>query len=219
MNEIISGFAGGITQTIVGHPLDTIKVLIQNKHSIKNLGIRDVYKGWRYPMVMSTLFNASLFPINQEIYNYSNNYYISGFISGAIVSPIVYIFDVGKIKQQTNQKIRLSDFYKTKGLFSTALRESIAISLYFGPYYYCKNEYNMDSFFAGGIAGITNWTLTYPIDVIRSRQIAQNILFKDAINQKKLWKGFSVCLLRAVVVNASVFKVYDITNKYLNVET
>ena len=219
MNEIISGFAGGIAQTVVGHPLDTIKVLIQNKYPIKNLGIRDVYRGWRYPMVMSTLFNASLFPINQKIYNYSNNYYISGFISGAIVSPIVYIFDVGKIKQQTNQKIRLNDFYKTRGLFSTTLRESFAISLYFGPYYYCKDEYNMDSFFAGGIAGLTNWTLTYPIDVIRSRQISQNISFKKAFQQKNLWDGYSVCLLRAIIVNASVFKIYDITNKYLNIES
>ena len=219
MNEIISGFAGGIAQTIVGHPLDTIKVLIQNKYPIKNLGIRDVYRGWRYPMVMSTLFNASLFPINQEIYNYSNNYYISGFISGAIVSPIVDVFDVPQIKQQTNQKIRLNDFYKTKGLFSTTLRESFAISLYFGTYHYCKDEYNIDSFFAGGIAGLTNWTLTYPIDVIRSRQISQNISFDKAFQQKNLWGGYSVCLLRAVIVNASVFKIYDISKKYLNIES
>lgn len=219
MNEIIPGFAGGIAQTVVGHPLDTIKVLIQNKYPLKNLKIRDVYRGWRYPMVMSTLFNSVVFPINQEINKYTDNHYISGFISGMIVSPIAYTFDVGKIKQQTNQKIQLSDFYKTRGLFSTTLRESLGISLYFGPYHYCKNEYNMDSFFAGGIAGLTNWTLTYPIDVIRSRQIAQNISFKEAFHQKNLLGGYSICLMRAAIVNASTFKVYDITKRYLNIES
>ena len=219
MNEMKSGFAAGVTQTIVGHPLDTIKVLIQNKQSIRKLKFRDAYRGWKYPMAMSTLFNSSLFPINEYLHKKLDNHFYSGFISGGIVSPIVYFFDVGKIKQQTNQPIRFEDFYKTRGLFSTALRESLAISFYFGTYYFCKDEYNMDSFLAGGFSGITNWTVTYPIDVIRNRQIAQNITMKEAYYQKKLWNGFSVCLTRAVIVNACIFKMYDITNKYLKVET
>lgn len=219
MNEIISGFSGGIAQTVVGHPLDTIKVLIQNKQSIRNLNFRPLYRGWHYPMMMSTLFNASVFPINNILYEHINNHYISGFISGTIVSPIVYTFDVGKIKQQTNQTITFQDFYKTKGLFATTLRESLAISLYFGSYYHCKEKYNMDSFFAGGIAGIINWSFTYPIDVIRTRQVARNISFMKAFNEKQLWNGYTVCIMRAMIVNASIFKVYDITKKYLDVET
>ena len=214
MNEIIPGFCAGIAQTVVGHPLDTIKVLIQNKKPIKNLNLRDLYKGWRYPMAMSILFNSSVFPINEKIYKYTDNHYISGFITGIVVSPIVYTFDIGKIKQQTNQKIKFTDFYKTKGIYSTILRESLATSLYFGSYHFCKD--NMDAFFAGGIAGFTNWTLTYPLDVIRSRQIAQNISLIDAYRQKNLWNGFTVCIMRAVIVNASIFKVYDTTKKYLD---
>jgi len=126
-------------------------------------------------------------------------------MSGIIVSPIVYTFDVGKIKQQTKQILQLRDFYKTKGLFSTTLKESLAISLYFGSYNFCKDQYYMDSFFAGGIAGVVNWTFTYPIDVIRSRQIAQNISLMDAYRQKNLWNGFTVCIMRAMIVNASIF--------------
>jgi solute carrier family 25 (mitochondrial carnitine/acylcarnitine transporter), member 20/29 len=219
MNEIAAGFCAGIAQTVIGHPLDTIKVLIQNNKSIKKKGLRDLYRGWRYPMIMSTLFNASVFPINQKIYKYTDNHYVSGFISGIVVSPMVYCFDVGKIKQQTTQLLQLRDFYKTPGYFSTTLRESLAISLYFGSYHYCKDQYCMDSFFAGGIAGIANWTLTYPIDVVRSRQIAQNISLMDAYHQKNLWNGFTVCIMRAMIVNASIFKVYDITKRYLDIES
>ena len=131
MNDILAGFNAGIAQTVVGHPLDTIKVLIQTKNPIKNLNLRDLYKGWRYPMAMSTLFNSSVFPINEKIYKYTDNHYISGFITGIVVSPIVYTFDIGKIKQQTNQKIKFTDFYKTKGIYSTILRESLATSIYF----------------------------------------------------------------------------------------
>ena len=31
-NEIVSGFFAGLIQIAVGHPFDTTKVLIQNKH-------------------------------------------------------------------------------------------------------------------------------------------------------------------------------------------
>ena len=67
MNDILAGFNAGIAQTVVGHPLDTIKVLIQTKKPIKNLNLRDLYKGWRYPLAMSILFNGSVFPINKKI--------------------------------------------------------------------------------------------------------------------------------------------------------
>ena len=211
MNEMYSGFCAGIAQTVVGHPFDTVKVLIQNKSFKRNFKFCDLYKGWKYPMVMSTMFNSILFPINKEINTYTNNLMISGFISGAIVSPIVYGFDIGKIKEQTNQKVVLKDFYKTPGFISTTVRESLAISIYFGSYYHCKEKYNLDPFFSGGIAGILNWTFTYPIDVIRCRQMAQNISISQAIAQKHLWKGFSVCIARAAIVNASIFKVYEVT--------
>jgi len=211
MNEIYSGFCAGIAQTAVGHPFDTVKVLIQNKSFKYDFKFRKLYRGWRYPMAMSTIFNSVLFPINKEINTYTNNIMVSGLLSGAIVSPIVYGFDIGKIKEQTNQKIVLKDFYRTPGLISTTIRESLAISIYFGSYYHCKDKYNIDPFFSGGIAGILNWTFTYPIDVIRSRQIAQNISIPQAIAQKQLWRGFSVCIARAAIANACIFKVYEIT--------
>jgi|SaaInlStandDraft_1057018.scaffolds.fasta_scaffold20171_2 solute carrier family 25 (mitochondrial carnitine/acylcarnitine transporter), member 20/29 len=210
MNEISAGFCAGITQTIVGHPLDTIKVLIQNNKQFNKFKFINFYKGWRYPMVMSTLFNATLFPVNEKLYSYTNNFFASGFISGIIVSPIVYCFDIGKIKEQTNQKIMFNTFYKTPGLFTTAMRESMAVSVYMGSYHVCKDKYNIDPFFAGGIAGILNWVFTYPLDVVRTRQMAQDISIKEAFDQKNLWKGFNICILRAAIVNASIFKVYEI---------
>ena len=216
MTDIFSGFCAGITQTLIGHPFDTIKVLIQNKRPIRHLKCKDLYRGWRYPMCMSTIFNATAFPIYERSFSYTNNHYCSGAISGFIVSPIVYWFDVGKIKEQTKQKIHLKDFYKTKGLTCTFYRETLAMSVYFGSYSYFKNNLNFDPFFAGGAAGLANWSATYPLDVIRSRQIAQNISIHSAIKQQKLWRGFGICATRAIIVNASQFKIYEIIKKYID---
>ena len=216
MSDIVGGFFAGVTQTAIGHPFDTIKVLLQNRQQLKSLSVRELYRGWRYPMTMAVICNSTLFPIYERTYVYTNNHFLSGFISGMIVTPIAYSFDVGKIKEQTHQKIKFSDFYRTKGFFSTAARESIAMSLYFGTYNYCKENHNFGPLIAGGFAGLSNWTFTYPIDVVRSRQIAQNISIKQAYKQGNLWRGYSVCAARAVIVNAGQFKVYEIVKQYIN---
>ena len=43
--DFIPGICAGISQTIVGHPIDTIKVLIQNKKQWIGLPIKDYYRG------------------------------------------------------------------------------------------------------------------------------------------------------------------------------
>ena len=68
---------------------------------------------------------------------------------------------------------------------------------------------------SGGIAGLVNWTTTYPIDVIHARQIAQHISIKQAIKQGNLWRGFPVCATRAVLVNATTFSVYEKVKKIM----
>ena len=72
-----------------------------------------------------------------------------------------------------------------------------------------STKYNIHPFFAGGLAGLANWTASYPIDVIRSRQIASNCTVKQAYDMGNLWKGFGLCALRAILVNSVGFYVYD----------
>ena len=71
---------------------------------------------------------------------------------------------------------------------------------------------------AGGMAGLANWGLTYPLDVIKSRQIAQGVSIKEALKLGNLYKGFSVCGTRAVLVNAANFWMYETVKEYLNPE-
>ena len=83
-------------------------------------------------------------------------------------------------------------------------REIIAFSSYFAVFENAKQN-GIHPFFAGGLAGLANWTASYPIDVIRSRQIASNCTVKQAYDMGNLWKGFSLCALRAILVNSVDF--------------
>lgn len=216
MNDIIAGMFAGFSQVLFGHPFDTTKILIQNNYKYRSLPLKDYYRGYRFPLVSATILNSLTFPIVCRTYPYTKNYYVSGFIGGVCITPLVFFFDIGKIKMQTKQKLTLNTFINNKGFFSTFGRESIAMSLYFGTYFNLKEKMGFHPIFAGGAAGIVNWTVTYPIDVVRNRQISQNCSFIKAIQQKQFWKGYSFCAIRSIIVNAAVFTTYETVRSMLN---
>ena len=212
LKDIIPPLAVGLTEVSIGHPFDTAKVLIQNKKTWWGLPINNYYRGWKFPLCCSCMFNCTVFPMYEKTIQYTNNYWLSGLLSGVAVAPMVFVLDTFKIKRQTNQPISLSILKPMHGFWSTYARETLAMTVYFGTYNSLKKE-GYNPLIAGGAAGLANWTSTYPIDVIHARQIAQHISLKQAIKQGKLWKGFSVCALRAVIVNASTFSVYEKVKK------
>ena len=177
MNDYIYGGISGLCQTTIGYPLDTIKVILQNNKSIKDLKLNQIMSGIKYPL-RSSIFICS---INFGSYNYMRNKLelnipISGAISGLIISPIVFVSDYGKIQMQMGINPIWKNIIYSKGFFSVVLRETCAFSIYFTTFDYARKK-NIHPFIAGGIAGLTNWTLTYPIDVIRTRQIMHNTSF------------------------------------------
>lgn len=205
MNEYQAGAISGLMQNIVGHPFDTAKVYVQNNKSFKMLKPLQYYRGFIYPTVFSIASNGIIFPINKYIYDIVNNNYISGFITGLAVTPVCYGFDLFKVKRQIPGSIPK----RLYGVGSTAGRESIGFSFWLGTYFTLTDDYNYDAFISGGIAGLVAWTFSYPIDVIKNRQMARNIDFKTALKEGKLWKGYNLCAIRAVVVNSVGFKTYD----------
>ena len=61
-----------------------------------------------------------------------------------------------------------------------------------------------------------SWLSTYPLDVIKTRQMENKTLsLYDSYKIGSLWKGFSVCVIRAVIVNAVGFWSYRKTMDYL----
>ena len=213
MSDFFAGACVGTSQALIGHPFDTVKVLIQNKRRWFGLPLKNYYRGWRFPLASGTIFNCTVFPIYERTLPYTHSSILSGSIAGMIVAPAVFFFEIGKIRRQTKQPLSLRTYLPSMGFRSTLTRETLAMSTYFGVYDYCRRE-GYPALVSGGLAGLANWTSTYPIDVVKCRQIAQNITVREALRQKNLWKGYPVCALRAIVVNAVNFWVYETVKKY-----
>ena len=215
MDILFPPLCAGLIQAIVGHPIDTAKVFIQNNIKLRGLTIKDYYKGFKYPLLLSLIFNGTIFPSYEYLNNNINNSFITGGLVGTIVTPLVFTCETLKILKQTNKQITKQKILSTNGLITTLSRESLAMSIYFSSYnYFKKHDYN--SFLGGSISGFSNWLVTYPIDVIKTRQIAQQISFTQAYKQGNLYRGLGITLIRAVLVNGCIFFTYEHSNKLFN---
>lgn len=184
----------------------------KQKYNIINL-----YRGIPFPLLSNSIVNAGVF----GIYNFNKKYFesdiVCGFISGALISPIVTISDLYKIKNQNRIKKKFKINQIKHGFNATILRESIAFSTYFTSYNYFKyslnyhfpNNKTTTQLLSGGIAGIACWSITYPIDTIKTRIQTHNMTFKQAYNKGKLWTGLRFCLYRAFIVNSVGFYTYE----------
>lgn len=216
MDDFIAGSMSGLSQTLVGHPFDTLKVLRQNNisYSLRNFHVKEYFRGLSYPMGFSIFINSCCFGFYNIIYNHIPNHFVAGSIAGGIISPFVHLQGIGKIQRQIGNTLTLRSFMTTHGMLSSFYREFFAFGIYFGTYHYLRKK-DTNILLSGGIAGLTNWTLTYPIDVIRNRVYAQKITMKEAAMQGNMWKGYGLCASRAILVNAVGFYFYESTKQFL----
>lgn len=215
MNEFFAGCSSGILQSLIGHPIDTAKVLKQTRTPMHK-NFMYYYRGITYPTTFNILCTGITFDIHSRYKKYTGSHYYGGFLSGFTMAPIIYYFDVGKIHYQLNPKtpISLSQFKKTNGIFATFARESISTAFYMGVYFDMVD--NHGPLVSGGVAGLTSWTVTYPLDVIKTRQMSdQYASFRNAMRIGNLWNGFLFCAIRAVLCNAGGFWAYNNTQAYL----
>lgn len=218
MNDVISGILAGFNQTLIGYPLDTIKVIKQNKQKITKdeKNIKRFYKGCKYPFFFSIIMNAIYFPIVKESNKHVHNNFIAGGIGGVAITPFRFYFDVFTVRSQLNKQVHYSDVLTTKGFGSLLIRELFGLGIYYGSFMYSREEYKLNPFISGGIAGFLNWTLTYPIDTIKNRQMGENKTIMESIKMGNIWRGYSYCALRSVLVNSVVFSTYEYSNYYLS---
>jgi solute carrier family 25 carnitine/acylcarnitine transporter 20/29 len=212
MKEFVCGSLSGVVQTLVGHPFDTIKTRIQNRSKIV-CSFNNLYKGVSYPLFSSAFINAGSFGICESVTNNGYNYFISGFISGSLMSFFITPIELFKIKEQTKNSSGIRYY---RGFLQTLGRESVGTSVYFGAYYYTKNKTN-SVLFSGGLAGLLSCIFTYPIDTIKTRiQADSSMTLKKAIKMGNMWCGFGVCVFRCVLVNSLGFYVYEESMKCVN---
>ena len=228
---LISSFFAGSLQTIVGHPFDTIKTRMQIYNVKANTciidiykkeGITSFYKGALSPLVVGSIQNCMSFSIENYFKKYSNNSFITGFISGGINSFFTTPAELIKCHIQ-NEKRKHLNFKETMiilkqkkinfhtGLVSTFIRESIGCSIYFGSYNNLKEKYD-NPLLNGGIAGVLGWLYSYPIDVIKTKKQITNESYSKIISKLKFnnyFQGLGIMLFRSFFTNGCIFFAYE----------
>tara|TARA_B100000575_G_C23118558_1_gene646946 strand:- start:441 stop:1175 length:735 start_codon:yes stop_codon:yes gene_type:complete len=238
-NIIVSSFCAGLVQTIVGHPLDTIKTRIQiDNNNIKkvlnnikkNENLLSLYKGGLMPLIGNSILNSFLFTYHYNLNKIINNHFSTGLLTGAICGMILSPFELIKCNLQNNRensknemikiikKIKKKKIKLSNGILLSIIRDSIGLSIYFGSYEKLQ-EQNNNPLLNGGIAGSLSWLYSYPIDVLKTKkQVSNNNLWiiLKKMKMKMYLNGLSVILLRSFIVNGCIFYTYENLNIYLN---
>ena len=206
MNDFICGYMTGISQVIIGYPLDTMIVYKQTGKNLNTITFKNLFNGIKYPVVSSGLINSLTFGSNYNIYKYTNNHYISGAITGLISSIFISPIELYKIRAQRLLPMNISRF---TGLRFTMMREIIATASYFGLYNTLQDK-NNNPLLSGGITGCLSWLISFPIDVIKTRvQCGEKMTLHKIIHLKNRWNGLSFCLIRAAIVNSVGFYIFE----------
>lgn len=125
------------------------------------------------------------------------------------------------------------------GTLATACRDVPATGMYFMSYEYFQRLLTPEgnsrdnlspgrTLLAGGFAGISNWLVAIPADVLKSRQqTAPAGIYSGLLDVLKktvksdglagLYKGAAPTLLRAFPANAACFLGYEMAMKFLNI--
>ena len=208
--EFICGACNGISQAFIGHPLDTIKVLQQNNKNWKSLRLLEFMRGVKYPIYYKIITKSLCFDLDKRI-NIKNDFARNAVV-GLYLSPFTHSLDLYKIFRQNGssvKKITYYDFINYRAFLCTISRDMLSYSFYIPTYMIMKkNDYNTIT--AGAVSGFVNWSISYPIDVIRTRQIIHNKnTFMDSINMGPVWKGYNACALRGALTAVVGFTVYE----------
>ncbi len=217
--DIFASICASIAQCVVGMPFDTCKVLLQgqergsqprSKLSIIRQTIKKpshLYRGAMHPFLAASLSNSILFPTYERVTPHVDSPFLAGGVGGLLVSPILFVFDCYKIQRQSAIRFPVHP-WRSRGMIPNTVREMAAFAIYFSVYD-AMMQRDWGAFISGGVAGLCNWGATFPIDTLKTRQIMHQIPLRQALLQGNLYQGYGVCLLRAVIVNACIFKTYD----------
>lgn len=219
-------------------------------------GLRTVFRGSLAPSVSVLLQNSLLFGFQANLMRLFDSpkslaaLFLSGTISGAMNCLVSTPTDLLKIQLQSSPQFKnswecLRRIVQVSGLrrgiFSgfwiTVLRDAHSYGVYFASYDYLMRQMetwkmkDLDRFMAGGVAGCLCWTSSYPVDIVRARLLAQDMLvppsqrrypsalacFRETVAKEgysSLWRGFQITMIRGFLVNGVTFVVYERSNQW-----
>lgn len=238
MNDFICGTVGGMFGTILSHPFDTARIMVQTKTPIQ---ISNLYKGLLPPLfgiglekslVFGTFYTLDKYKLTRDWSIFTKGM-IAGFMSTLVVSPVEHI----KIQIQTNKYNSLNSYFRSGDLFrngiggfyrgwkATLFREVPGYGLYFLCYENVKKENDnlFRTFLNGSLSGMFAWAFIYPTDYVKTTVQNENTGYKNIIRKiwrengiKGFYRGANLALLRCIPLHGGVFVGYEIMKELIN---
>lgn len=235
MNDIISnkfkylipGYLQGFTRIVISYPFDYIRLYkqlgkqINIKNEIKNLSI---FRGSLIPILVNPLDKAISFYMFEylKIKKYSNieiALYPS-LLSTIYMTPLNIFNSNYAYNKNTNYK----------NLFNTEIKKNIyrgnsieifrnSTSTFLFLYFYNLNLIKENPFINGVISSSVMWSITYPLDTIKTQKFINNKSYFDIIKNTKLvdyYRGISLIYLRSIPSVGLGMVIYEKSKKYLN---
>ncbi|OEU16416.1 mitochondrial carrier [Fragilariopsis cylindrus CCMP1102] len=154
--QIVGSTVAGISSTVLGHPLDTIKTHLQTNpklhnnsfNAFKKLQLKGIFRGITPPLVNAIIMNTVMFTVFDKVQTkVNNNSFISGIISGFATAIISTPTDYIKIQMQLSSLSLSSTLSSILGVTSiigklyrgftvNLAREGIFTMVYLGIYHW-----------------------------------------------------------------------------------
>lgn len=215
-SSFLSGSFGGLMAGIIGHPLDTMKLMQQTRgHTFETalaLARRHppaLFRGLAPAIGVQIVTSALLFGVYDRARDTGFSPVVAGAITGSVLAPFTGYLEALKCRAQVN-----SSNPARLGLCATALRCGVGNSAYFTAYEHLSSLLPVGM--AGTLAGVAYWTVALPLDNIKSRQQVDGTSFVAAARSisgpGRLWAGWTATILRAGPVSATCFQCVEAAN-------
>ncbi|XP_073496456.1 mitochondrial carnitine/acylcarnitine carrier protein-like isoform X2 [Phyllobates terribilis] len=253
VKHFVSGGVGGVCLTLAGQPMDTVKGLwgLYKGMGAPLAGVTPIMAMTFFGFSLGKKLQQKQ---PQQILR-PHQVFSAGMLAGLCAAIIVVPAERIKclLQAQANSSLKrysgpvdcARQLFQEQGIRSlyrgavlTLLRDIPATGMYFMSYEWMKDKMTPDRgsardltvariLLAGGMAGICNWVVAIPMDVLKSRfQTAPDSRYRgvlDVIREvlrdegpRGLYKGFTAAMLRAFPANAACFLGFEASMKFLH---
>ena len=198
-----TGVLYGGTSVLVGHPFDTIKTKMQVQtgfenrtmmrsfvKTVKDLGLRGLYRGWVPPFCGSIIFRSSQFAVFEAVYTYLDSPFaryeipmtggiqlklIAGAVGAGTVRAVIETpLEYAKVRRQIQKTWKLRDlnrgfgltWSRTVGLWCTYIILFDSLRRHF-PQIHSGSLLGI--FLMQGVATTIGWWMVWPLEFMKSQ--------------------------------------------------
>jgi hypothetical protein len=194
MNHFLTGFVSNFIPTVCFFPLDTLMVRRQTS-------LQTVSAPLLHGVLTTALTTSTCQGCVYALYHHDNGHWLSAAVFSALCSQP---FENIKICRQTRHSHVPNVLFLTRGISFCLAKEIIAVPIYFQTYFQLHSTLGIESYISGGLAGVHSWIWSYPLTTMKARYV-----IGQQQNWKKVYNGFSFCVLRSFFFNGCYFAIVE----------